>query len=1742
MATSDAQRVTRARDRAMIKRNTCILRITAIHALAKRVTEDGSITAQLIVAAQDLDMLWADFIAEDNAVLEALCDLGLQAEYSGALVVEIRELMIYAKSVANQYTDMTGSTRETRSRPGSVISEPLESNKELSGLQDPIGLGSVARSRLPEIPLPQFDGNIYKWPAFRDRFVALVADQIQLSDIEKMYYLIGCLKGSAAEIAQSIPVSADTYKLLWNALENKFDKPRLVASSFVEKLLSAPMATNESLASLTKFISIFDEGVSVLKSLMLPDLGDFILFTLASRCLPVTCRTLFEATLGSEYPSADALVTFIKSRIAILEHVSTAPFQSPPHRPRLKEDEIRRPHRSMPVNSLVTSNMMSLTCKCCSGAHSLSDCSRFKGWSINARVKWVREHRMCFLCLSDKHWSNRCRSKVTCPKCSRKHHVLIHEEKALVPSNSPPTPAEKSIGTSAASLCGYSAARTILLGTALVHIRDCSGVLHTVRALVDSASQISAITTNCATRLGLKRTPWTASVSGLSGTIVHDIEGLVSCHVQPRFSDDPIVQFQAWVLSSITTDMPRQELSQGVVAQFAHLALADPTFLTPSPIDVLLGADVFASILDGKRVEVGDNLPVAFGSIFGWILIGPILGSNHPSVADFHSIPVSLTTSIQYMMDRFWQVEEPERAPEEFTDEGKCEIIFQNGHQRSADGRFSVPLPFRCPPSEETFQGSRSTALRRFENLERKFTSNPQLRDSYKNFMSEYLSLGHMSLATSPGHYFIPHHAVFKTLDPQSKIRVVFDASATSFTGKSLNHCLFTGPKLQRDVVDILLLFRLPRHAFTTDICKMYRQILVTPSFRRFQHIFWRESPLEKLQEYELNTVTYGVNCSPYLAMRVLQSIADNDCVEFPAVREALLTQTYVDDVCSGADTEEEILQLQSALISVLQKAGFELKKWSSNSKTVLNRVPECDRACSSIPFKDSDGVGIKVLGLQWNHSHDMFCYILQQDTVILTKRGMLSLIARIFDPLGLLAPTVFLAKHLMQRVWVSKLGWDDPLPAELAESWGRFVADLPVLSQLKISRFVGTRVKQKCVLCGFCDASERGYAAVVYIRVEGIDGKPIVSLLGTKSKLAPLKSISIPRLELCAALLLARWLHRIQGTIQSKLNIVSTMAWTDSSVVLNWLTVSHQSFKIFVSNRINQIHTLLPGCQWNYIRSKNNPADCVSRGISPSELINHILYWNGPSFLLDIEDTWSQPMSIIPVDQLPEIKLPPPVVLTSSDTIEWYTRFSSYDRILRVVSWMRRFLHACQHHDVIKERYLTRNELDSTAQALIRVAQQLAFPHIIRELRDNLPVSSRLIARLRPFINTQDILCVGGRLRNSDLPPSQRFPVLLPKSSHFSVLIIRHWHRVTCHGGSRVISTLVGRQFWILSMRSLIRRVISKCTRCVRVSAVNPQPIMADLPRSRITECRPFSRVGIDFAGPLLMKETRLRKPREYKVYVAVYVCFVIKAVHLEVVSDLTTSSFLASLDRFVARRGIPTDIYSDCGSNFLGASKQLHELFKDSSTRHQVSSAVSCTWHFNPPSAPHFGGLWEAAVRSAKSLLVKEMGEHKFTLEELTTVLCRIEAILNSRPLTPASSDPTDLECLTPGHFLIGQPLLAIPEREEGIPTKRLSFNNRWKLLHQCVQAFWRRWRGEYLQTLQVRGRWASDQPSLLIDDMVIIKENHTPPLTWPLGRITEIMPGSDGVVRVARVRTQQGSFIRPIVKLVKLPIVEG
>ena len=441
-----------------------------------------------------------------------------------------------------------------------------------------------------------------------------------------------------------------------------------------------------------------------------------------------------------------------------------------------------------------------------------------------------------------------------------------------------------------------------------------------------------------------------------------------------------------------------------------------------------------------------------------------------------------------------------------------------------------------------------------------------------------------------------------------------------------------------------------------------------------------------------------------------------------------------------------------------------------------------------------------------------------------------------------------------------------------------------------------------------------------------------------------------------------------------------------------------------------------------------------------------------------------------------------------------------------------------------------------------IRQIHLLYFSEEIHDLNYTGQVKKRSnIRSLAPFVDSNGIIRVGGRLTQAKIHYDQKHPILLPEKDYITELIIRREHVISMHSGPQALLAQVRRQFWPINGKLLTKRIIKKCVTCSRN---NPNVIfqpMGNLPACRVIPDRPFINCGIDYCGPIFIKRVMQRKSAPYKAYIALFICMATKSIHIEIVTSLTTSAFLAALRRFMSRRGRVINIYSDNATKFIGARNELQELRKfireNKEYLTQSLAEENINWHFISANSPHFGGLWEAGVKTVKHHIKRVVGNIQLTFEEFNTLLCQIEACVNSRPLTSLSSDPNDLQPLTPGHFLIGSPITSFPEPDLSVtPFNRI---NRWQRVQQLMQFFWKRWSTEYLSTLQQRTKWTSSATPIQVGSLVLIKEEFRPPLMWNLGRIRELHAGQDGVPRVATVQTSHGLLRRAMTRLCPLPI---
>lgn len=736
------------------------------------------------------------------------------------------------------------------------------------------------------------------------------------------------------------------------------------------------------------------------------------------------------------------------------------------------------------------------------------------------------------------------------------------------------------------------------------------------------------------------------------------------------------------------------------------------------------------------------------------------------------------------------------------------------------------------------------------------------------------------------------------------------------------------------------------------------------------------------------------------------------------------------------------------------------------------------------------------------------------------------------------MSPVIVLEKLLAQRLWQLKTGWDEPVDDATAQEWLELQSSMSRLNLIEIPRCVTFDGVIAYELHGFSDASSVAYGACIYLRSLFPNGSAELRLLTSKSKLAPLHDLSIPRKELCAALLLTRLLLKVLPALDMEFREI--VLWCDSTIVLAWIKKPLHQLQLFVRNRIAVVQENTGEYRWQYIPSLQNPAAIVSRGQQPDVLKNNCLWWNGPDFLQRVEYDIEPPEEI--KEPLPEMKAEVVITTVSSEPFLFFTRFSSFRKIQSVMGYVLRFIANCRRKNSTARRmshHLTVSELREATEAIIRMVQHVHLADEIQRVNDNEP--SKKLANLRP-IYTDGLLRVGGRLDRSQLPFESRHPIILSDKDPVIRLLIRQMHVEHLHIGQSGLMNAMRQRYWLLNARSTIRQITRKCVKCFRVNPTNTTQLMGNLPASRVVPSPPFAVTGVDYAGPFLVKQGT-RRPALVKSYVAVFVCMTTKAIHLEAVSDLSTDAFLAALKRFIGRRGIVEQLHSDNATNFRGAHHELNSLFEQFRNQQAIDTiddfcrTREIEWHFIPPDAPELGGLWEAAVKSAKTHLKRIVGNVKLTFEELSTVLVEIGAVLNSRPLFAVSNDPADPLVITPAHYLIGRPLTSIPEPSlENAKATRLT---RWQHLQLMREHFWRAWSRDYLNTLQPRKRNLRTMPNLRENMIVLLHDRNQPPLNWKLGRITVVYPGDDGLVRAVDVLVGGSCYRRPTTKISVLPI---
>lgn len=1239
-----------------------------------------------------------------------------------------------------------------------------------------------------------------------------------------------------------------------------------------------------------------------------------------------------------------------------------------------------------------------------------------------------------------------------------------------------------------------------------------------------------------------------------------------------RELDEVEIPIEALVVPSIGGNFPDKFIGCGA-APVPESELADPNFRHPKGVGLLVGAGVWSEITLPQIKKFRSNSKLlAQQTTLGFVVFGQ---SDEEGIGrcSFHmSLPSNNQDSkLDEMLVKYWNADDIPTKRKLTAEEERAEQNFINTFKRDPSGRYVVTIPRKH--DARPLGNSHKLALACFMNVEKKMQKLPELKKKYKEVMDDYIKCGHMvkvepSRRVTEETYYLPHHPINHTSNSTGKFRVVFNASAPSSNGVSFNDQQLAGPKMQSDLIDIFIKFRLKRYGMTADIKQMFRQVQIAPSEWNHQRVFWRENPSLPLQEYVITVVSWGMASAGFNSVRALRQCGIDGEAQYPRGAAIALGDFYFDDMLSGAHSEQELLKAKDEVTELLAGAGFELAKWATNSKILAQKMKNDDY---DVPLECG------LLGMAWNTKRDSLRLKTEKIpalTSALTKRAVISAIAKVYDPSGLILPVVVTGKILQQRIWrVDHLGWDDEIPEELQEQWFQFENNMRQLDQVEIPRWLGMTPGVPLELHIFTDASESAMGAVAHLVARGNDNTSI-RIITSRSKVAPIKKLTIPCLELSAAVMGVKLAPFIKEALQ--LGSIPTYFWSDSQIVIHWINRNPQALEVFVANRVAVIQELSDKEQWKHISGIDNPADMLTRGATTEELINSKLWWNGPHWLKFPKSQWEVKTVNIKIPAPPAplrcnlISRPtisfkskkgnpvsrttltmPTITISSLDGTEQslLNKTSGLDKLLRITAYVHRFIDKCKKRNtnIVKGTSTFSITVAEHKRALsfwILHSQRLFFAKEIKVLLENKCVEKNSsIYKLTPCLGKDGYLRMTGRLKNSQLSARTKQQIILPPQSRLAHLIVDHFHITTLHGGPQLVIGQIRQTYWINRLRQITKSIIRRCVRCARFAKINNEQLMGQLPPERVTIGEAFARTGVDFAGPFPIsrapgRPTRGSNTGTEKAWLCIFVCMISRAVHVEILCGLAVPEFLAAFERFTMRKGRCFQLFSDNGTTFVGTDNELARVLKEWASNFPTRELNhnNTEWTFITPAAPFKGGLWEAAVKSFKYHLKRIVGSQPMSKDALTQIAIQIEGCLNSRPLWPLSDDPSDMQVITPADLFLGKPILAQPLAEyvSEVPKNRLSW---WEQRQKLHQQLWQQWQNDYLTSLQTRGKWFRAEVNIKVNDMVIIRDDNLPPTQWCIGRIIKTYPAKDGLVRSVRIKTMNNELDRPITKVAVL-----
>ena len=1317
--------------------------------------------------------------------------------------------------------------------------------------------------------------------------------------------------------------------------------------------------------------------------------------------------------------------------------------------------------------------------------HTLQECKLFQGMLTSEKEKVVEEHKLCLSCLLPGHRLSKCRSKNRCKveNCDMRHHTLVHEvdlkfiERAKAKRESEQVPEVERDPMSVSLEDKGSSPRQAVEpleeyrqsayagcetgGRALVEVLPIVVFGETgkqqVMALRDSGCNTTLIDESLALSLGLQGKEVDLEIQGVNAQKVFTSQHIKKCHVA-RVGKEEVKYSLRDVKTIHSLNGPDQKLKWSTIKQeYQHLTNLDLRDTDTGPVQLIIGTNNSDLILPKQILKPSghlelDRVPYAVETPLGWAVTNWLPGERRVA-SPYNGFKVyerSSDEELKQLVMAQSEIEtlgvvklaDPTRSIE---DKRALSLMEKTTFKSASEDAYVSGLLWR--EEEPSLPNNYEMAKRRLQSLEKKFESCPEIRERYAKSIQDDIEKGYVKKLSeeevqcdSKVTWYLPHRFVINPKKPD-RLRRVYDASA-KFMGRSLNDNIHTGPDLLSSLFGVFLRFCEGRIAMAADVKEMYHMLRLPDRDKPALRFLWRDSLKEESGVYQFERTVFGEVSAPSRANYTMRRNADENGEDLPLGVKAVYQRFYMDDGLPSTDSREKAIEMRKQMTELLRRGGFRLHKWLTNDPDVLATIPEQDRSPRFLELSEDNLPTDRTLGVIWDAQDDMLQFTGLKDDPGTTKRKILSQAFSVWDPRGLLLAFSIRSKIILQNLNRMKYRWDDELKEADLREWREWHKEAEKLDEVRIARALLQEQKpvRETALHVFCDASQNAYGACAYLRRAFIDGTVECSLVAGKGRVAPLKSQSICRLELMGALVAVRLTQTLVEEMVTKIEKITF--WSDSTTVLHWIHQTSSTYKAFVGNWASEIHTIMSNLEATlgagavssrYVPTEANPADDITRGLCPTVLSTGFRYSSGPKFLYESAELWPENKVKAPCenDDMKEKKKERWAGASQENKVLLgWKKYSSLTKLRRVTAYVMRFANNVRAKKEARLLgALTSNELRASQNYLVKRAQVESFSDEIQclEMGQEIHKKSR-IKSLDPRLE-DGFLVVGGRLQRAQcLPYRARYPKIIDSHHELAQLIVEEMHRIYHHPPTEHLHNQIRQEYWIIHGRQVVRNVKFKCNYCHRQTVKPQEQRMGSLPECRLEPGMVFRNTGVDFFGPMLIKERRSK----VKVYGCLFTCMSTRACHLELVDDLSTDHFIMALKRFIARRGRPQSIHSDNGTNFVGANNELRKCIKqlDEERIQNFCAPKEIEWKFQPPSAPHFGGAWERLVQCTKKTLKAILADRVVSKEVLRTALVEAEGILNSRPITHVSNDAGDIEALTPNHFLL---LRANPSYED-------------------------------------------------------------------------------------------------------------